>query len=40
MNEGREEHRAPLLQGPKRQHFLPEFYLSGFWHGHRITDKN
>lgn len=33
MNEGREEHRVPLLQGPKRQHFLPEFYLSGFCRG-------
>ena len=20
----------PLLSGPKRQHFLPEFYLKGF----------
>lgn len=22
--------RAPMLQGPKRQHFLPRFYLEGF----------
>ena len=22
--------RPPRLQGPKRQHFLPQFYLEGF----------
>ncbi|MGV7188218.1 DUF4238 domain-containing protein [Xanthomonas axonopodis] len=25
-----EAERAPLLTGPKRQHFLPRFYLKGF----------
>lgn len=24
------ETQAPLLQGPKRQHYLPQFYLGGF----------
>lgn len=28
--EPRAPERAPLLQGPKRQHYLPEFYLGGF----------
>jgi hypothetical protein len=23
---------APVLSGPKRQHFLPRFYLEGFTH--------